>query len=129
MGALRRLGRRNFTRHRQEEVLVKKTALVALACCLLPVAARAADQQFGESTSVVAVEVPVQVTVDGQPVRGLKEQNFELYDGRTKQQITGFEVVDLKVNGAEATSADVPIAGRRHFLMLFDLANSEPSAI
>ncbi len=108
---------------------MKKTVLVALACCFLSLAARAAEQQFGESTSVLAVEVPVQVNVNGQPVRGLTEKNFEVYDGRARQQITGFEVVDLKVNGSEATSQDVPIAGRRHFLMLFDLANSEPSSI
>ena len=108
---------------------MKNRALIACAVFLLPLAAQAAEPQFGESTSVVAVEVPVQVTVDGQPVRGLTEANFELYDGRTKQQLTGFEVVDLKVHGAEATAADVPIAGRRHFLMLFDLANSEPVSI
>lgn len=108
---------------------MKKNVSLALACCLLPVAALAAEPQFGETASVVAVEVPVQVNLNGQPVRGLQQQNFEVYDGREKQQITGFEVVDLKVSGANATAPEVPIAGRRHFLVLFDMANSEPSSI
>src|SRR5262245_48919431 len=114
---------------------MKKTILLMLACCLaaesavLRAAGHPAAQQFGETASVVAVEVPVQVNVNGQPVRGLTQQSFEVYDGRDKQQITGFSVVDLKVNGTSATAEDVPISGRRHFLVLFDLANSEPSSI
>ncbi|MEO8502307.1 MAG: VWA domain-containing protein [Acidobacteriota bacterium] len=108
-----------------------KKVLFALVLMLCSVGAWGASQQFGESTSVLAVEVPVQVNLNGQPVRDLKLSNFELYDGRDKQQITGFEIVDLKVAGASSTAAneDVPIAGRRHFLMLFDLANSEPTSI
>ena len=108
-----------------------KKVLFAVVSLLCSVGAWGASQQFGESTSVVAVEVPVQVNLNGQPVRDLKISNFELYDGRDKQQITGFEIVDLKVAAASSTTAneDVPIAGRRHFLMLFDLANSEPTSI
>ncbi|HEV7670799.1 MAG TPA: VWA domain-containing protein [Thermoanaerobaculia bacterium] len=100
---------------------------------------RAAEptQRFGgERTDVVAVEVPVQVTRDGQAVRGLTAADFEVYEGRKKQVITGFEMVDLAATtatatgtGNEAAAATVPPAARRHFLLLFDLSNSEPKAI
>ena len=39
-------------------------------------------QRFSESTSVVVVEVPVQVVRDGKPVPGLTRADFELYEGR-----------------------------------------------
>lgn len=103
---------------------------------LAGVGAQAAEptQRFsGERTDVVAVEVPVQVTRDGQAVRGLTAADFEVYEGRKKQVITGFEMVDLgaisaTATGAEAAPPPAPSA-RRHFLLLFDLSNSEPKAI
>ncbi len=106
----------------------------ALCACLLPMPAFATDppQRFlGEGTDVVAVEIPVQVVRDGKPVRGLSRADFQVWDGKAKQEITGFEVVDL---GAAPGSPEAPPAflssmGRRHFLMLFDLVNSEPKSI
>ncbi len=108
--------------------------VAALAVCALALPAFAADppQRFeGERTDVVAVEIPVQVVRDGQPVRGLTQADFQIWDGKAKQEITGFEVVDL---GAAPGSPEAPPTflssmGRRHFLMLFDLANSEPKSI
>lgn len=90
----------------------------------------AAAQTFTETTEVVVVEVPVQVIKDGEPVRGLTANDFELFEGRKKVPITGFEVLDLEMTGTsqEATAA-VPVSARRHFLMLFDLSNSEPKSI
>ncbi len=119
-------------------ISIKKRILCVLVCAGLAApltlgTTRAAEQTprfSGERTDVVAVEIPVQVTREGQPVRGLTAADFEITDGRKKQDITGFEVIDLTV----APSADapaIPLAGsaRRHFLMLFDLSNSEPKAI
>jgi len=95
---------------------------------MVPGAAHA--EQFSESIDVVTVEVPVQVVVDGEPVRGLTKDDFEIYDGRKRQTITGFEAVDLEEYGAgELPLADIPISGRRHFLLMFDMAFSDPSAI
>lgn len=92
--------------------------------------APANQPQFGETASVVAVEVPVEVSVDGQPVRGLTVDNFEVYDGRQKQAVTGFEVVDLAAPAQQAPAAVEPgVAARRHFLLLFDLLNSEPGSL
>src|SRR5690349_15643048 len=89
---------------------------------------QAEAQGFAESTDVVAVEVPVQVVRDGEPVRGLTAADFEVYDGRKKQELTGFEVLDLYAS-AKPSALQAAGAARRHFLLLFDLAFSEPESI
>jgi VWFA-related protein len=90
-------------------------------------------QTFSETAEVIAVEVPVQVLLDGKPVRGLTVDNFEIFEGRSRQAITSFETVDLVAPAAASQQAQPEVAAspavRRHFLMLFDLGNSEPSAI
>jgi VWFA-related protein len=93
-----------------------------------PAAAPIAQQTFSGSTNVVAIEVPVQVVKDGEPVRGLTAKDFEVYDGRRKVNVTGFELLDLAAPAGQP-SAQVPVAARRHFLMLFDLSFSEPKSI
>jgi VWFA-related protein len=119
------------------KVDLRLSGLAALGACLCvtlaaPVRAAAPPETFSETTNVVVVEVPVQVIKDGEPVRGLTAENFEVYDGRKKQPVTGFEVLDLySAAGAPAQQqqAAVPAAARRHFLMLFDLSFSEPKSI
>ncbi|HEX3128967.1 MAG TPA: hypothetical protein VH394_16660, partial [Thermoanaerobaculia bacterium] len=85
------------------------TAITTLALVSLltsPLTSRAAEQQgFADVTEVVAVEVPVQVIRDGEPVRGLTADDFEIYDGRKKMPITGFEVLDLQTAPAEKPEA------------------------
>ena len=93
-----------------------------------------AQQTFSESTNVIAVEVPVQVVKDGEPVRGLKAGDFEVYDGRRKVNVTGFEMLDLEAPApapapGQPAVPQVPSSARRHFLMLFDLSFSEPKSI
>src|ERR1700674_40801 len=83
---------------------------------------------LSEATEVVAVEVPVQVVRDGQPVRGLTAADFEVYDGKKRQQLTGFEVLDLQARQG-ASVASISPALRRHFLFLFDLSFSEPKSV
>jgi len=82
-----------------------------------------------ETTEVVAVQVPVQVVRNGEPVRGLTAADFEVYDGRRKQTVTGFEVLDLAQGQGGPAMASIAPALRRHFLLLFDLSNSEPKSI
>ena len=106
----------------QKMLLGWMCAAVGLACATAPAAA----QTFAGTAEVVEVEVPVQVVRDGQPVRGLTASDFEVYDGRKKQAITGFRAVDL---AAAPAAAGLPMAGRRQFLLLFDLAFSDPRAI
>lgn len=103
----------------------------AMAGVSLAAAAPAApppQQTFGGTTDVVEVEVPVQVVRDGQPVRDLKAEDFVVYDGRTRQTLTGFHAVDLAAPAAQR-AAGVPLAGRRQFLLLFDLAFSDPKSV
>jgi VWFA-related protein len=114
---------------------MRKSPLPAALAAILALAALpglAAEKTFSESTDVVAVEVPVQVLKDGEPVRGLKADDFEVYEGHRKLPVTGFEVLDLDAAPAqpqEGWKAAQPIAARRHFLLLFDLGFSSPKAI
>ncbi len=104
-------------------------AVLALGASLLGSEPAAAQRKgFGDVTNVVVVEVPVYVTKDGEPVRGLTAENFEITDGRRVQPITGFEVIDLTQPISPQQAASLPVAGRRHFLLLFDLSFSDPEA-
>lgn len=122
------------SRCRSRWPLISGAAVAGLALANAPLSGQGqkpADQSFAESTEVTAVEVPVQVVRDGEPLRGLAAKDFEVYDGRKKVAITGFEVLDLASPDSTAggASAAVPSALRRHFLLLFDLSFSEPKSI
>jgi VWFA-related protein len=114
-----------------------KARLGALLCLAATLAASRLPGQtarFGGEETVVAVEIPVQVLVDGKPVRGLTKESFQVLEGRKQQPIVDFEVVDLTTTEsasgrAVAVSPTVAPAGRRHFLLLFDMSNSEPQAL
>jgi len=93
-----------------------------------PLAPPAGSGALSETTEVVAIEVPVQVVRDGEPVRGLAAADFEVYEGRKRLPLTGFEVLDLRAGQGQAVAAIQPSL-RRHFLFLFDLSFSEPKSI
>lgn len=97
---------------------------------LVVLAATGQSERFEDRATVVMVEVPVQVVHRGSPVRGLTAADFELRDDGGVQQILDFEVVDL---AGAASDRDrlrpVPLAARRHFLLLFDLSFSDPAAV
>ncbi|HEX6903237.1 MAG TPA: VWA domain-containing protein [Thermoanaerobaculia bacterium] len=105
--------------------------LTAVLCVSLALPAAAQDRRFSESTDVVVVEVPVQVLRDGKPVRGLTAADFEVYQGRNRQAITGFEVLDLAAIPADKPEAvrRLPMSARRHFVLMFDLGFSSPVAM
>lgn len=86
----------------------------------------AAGQSFTDTTRVTAVQIPVQVVADGKPVRGLTAADFLVYEGRRQRPVVGFDAVDLQTL---PRNAEIPGAARRYFLMLFDMAFSEPAAI
>src|SRR5262245_53398315 len=96
----------------------------------------APKDRFEDVSRVITVEVPVNVVGrDGTPVRGLTRDDFEVTDEGKKQEITGFEVVDLSVLTPEASplarsrAEQLGATGRRHFLLLFDLTFSSVPAI
>jgi VWFA-related protein len=100
----------------------------ALLAGLAATAAAAAQPSFSGTTQVLSIEVPVQVVRDGEPVRGLQAGDFQVWEGRRRLPVTGFETLDLAAVAAGKT-AGIPAAARRHFLFLFDLAFSEPKSV
>lgn len=92
------------------------------------VATTALAQTFQEKVDVTYVEVPVTVLRDGQPVRGLTKENFELRDDRGPRAIESFEMIDFAATETKAISPLNP-ASRRNFLLLFDLSYSNPTTI
>lgn len=99
---------------------------------------------FADRSDLLAVEVPVNVAGrDGQPVRGLTAEDFEVFDEGKPQKITGFEVIDLEaLQGAagpggtpEASEAEkarfdqMESSARRHLLLLFDLSFAKPTSV
>jgi VWFA-related protein len=104
------------------------TAVPALGFAGVQSTEPARDQTFTETTEVTAVEIPVQVVLDGKPVRGLTAESFTVYQDKKKQPVTGFESVDLYAI-PESKAAEVPAPARRHFLLLFDLSFSEPKSV
>jgi VWFA-related protein len=106
--------------------------LPAVVIGWLPMLQAAPDtHSFSEVTQVTAVEIPVQVVRDGEPVKGLTAKDFEVKENRKTLPIVGFDMVDLGAPGANTTKAvaQMPAAARRHFLLLFDLSNSEPRSL
>jgi len=80
-----------------------------------------------ETARVIVIEIPVNVVgTDRQPVRGLTAADFELTDDGKKQEISGFEVIDLAAALAPTTENPFPEApppaARRHWIMVFDLS-------
>jgi VWFA-related protein len=89
-------------------------------------------ETFSGTTDVVVVEIPVQVLKDGEPVRGLTAGDFEVFEGRKRLPVTGFEVLDL--NAVQARPGETwkraqAISARRHFLLLFDMGSASPKTV
>ncbi len=105
---------------------------LSLALALTLAAAPLAPQErpHEETAEVVEVEVPVNVVRrDGDPLRGLKLEDFEVLDEGRPQTLTGLRVVDLAVSEPQAgLERGLPSTSRRHFLLLFDLSFSNPAS-
>jgi VWFA-related protein len=101
------------------------SVLTAFALAAVAWAAPDPADSFREETTSVLVEVPVEVTDDGQPLRGLGMANFELFDNGRPQEILAVDVVDL-AQLDEGARQELPVAARRHFLLLFDRTFTTP---
>lgn len=106
--------------------LSASTLFFALAAPLALAAPNPADS-FREETTSLLVEVPVEVTDGGQPVRGLTAANFELFDNGRAQEILAVDVVDL-ARLSQDERLELPVAARRHFLLLFDRSFTTPKS-
>jgi len=86
--------------------------------------------QVKETVTVSVVEVPVTVVGrDGNPIRGLTSANFEVIDEGKKNAITGFDAIDMTSSDAAQPMSAINPAARRNFMLVFDLAFSQPSSI
>ncbi len=86
-------------------------------------------QRVAETMEITVVEVPVTVVDrEGNSVRGLTAENFEILDEGKRVPIEYFDVVDMAKLDTSSGSP-LPVAATRHFLLLFDLANSKPGTI
>src|SRR5687767_12776778 len=81
-------------------------------------------QSVRDSVTIEVVDVPVFVTSNGKPVQGLSAEDFELYVNGKPQAIDYFDVIDSSAN-APAQS----LRERRLFLLIFDVAFSQPFAL
>jgi VWFA-related protein len=107
---------------------------IVMLAVLAVFAAAIYAQRVAETVQVTVVEVPVTVVDrDGNSVRGLTKENFEITDDGKKVPIEYFEVVDLPAITAAASQQQqetpLPPSATRHFLLMFDLANSSPGTI
>lgn len=105
-----------------------RTARLLFAVLMFPALAWA-QPALKESVTVSYVEVPVTVTRDGGPVRGLTRENFEILEDGQKREIQSFEAIDFA--GEKAMKAISPLnpASRRYFLLLFDHSYATPTSV
>src|SRR5437016_9601215 len=83
-----------------------------------------------ETVTVSVVEVPVTVVArDGNPLRGLTAANFEVIDEGKKRAITSFDAIDFASKEVAQAISPLNPAARRNFMLVFDLAFSQPSSI
>lgn len=81
---------------------------------------------FSGEAEAVLVEVPVEVLVGGQPLEGLRAEDFEVFDNGRRQRILGLDAVDRRHSRYDS---ELPVVARRHFLLLFDLSFTSPAAV
>ncbi len=88
--------------------------LIAVPALALAGAEPPREPTFTDTAEVTAVEIPVQVVLDGKPVRGLTAANFTVYQDKKKEAVTGFETVDLYAipGGVSGSAAEVPSPAR-----------------
>jgi VWFA-related protein len=101
---------------------------IAFASFLLGATALADQPKLSETMNVHLVEVPVTVVSrDGNPVRGLTQENFEIFDQGKARPITTFDRVDFASSDSLRKTSPLNPAARRSFLILFDNTFSSPN--
>jgi VWFA-related protein len=94
---------------------------------ILILSAGVALAQLRETVNVNLVEVPVTVLDrNGDPVRGLTADRFEIIDQGKVRPVTSFEMIDFASKQSLKSTSPLNPAVRRSFLLLFDLSFSSP---
>ncbi len=100
--------------------LVSVTSILVLSATL-------GFAQVRETVNVNFVEVPVTVLDrNGDPVRGLTADRFEVIDQGKARTITSFEMIDFASPESMKSTSPLNPVMRRNFLLLFDLSFSSP---
>jgi VWFA-related protein len=103
----------------------------APACLLALLVTGAAGAQVREQVTIELIEVPVYVIAsDGQPIRGLTKDAFELSVNGHRQGIEYFDAIDFAASPPANREKERPVQRaareRRLYLLLFDAAYSVP---
>ncbi len=99
-------------------------ALLILILIAATATGPASARPFGEAISITEVEIPVRVLRDGEPVRGLTADDFEVFDDGEPAKVIGFRVLDTEAaigDGGATTAGGAETAEPRNVLYLFDL--------
>lgn len=82
-----------------------------------------------EEVTVTAVEVPVRVLYQGQPVKDLTKEDFTIYQNGVKQKITSFEAISRKIASPEALSLSKKKnqPSKRLFMLIFNIIDYNPA--
>jgi VWFA-related protein len=103
--------------------------LLSLRSAVAQLATETVRSTVSERIQVTLVEVPVNVVDrNGDPVRNLTRDNFELFDSGKHRDITHFDVIDLGATAKEQQQEQIAVA-HRNFLLLFDLNSSQPGTL
>lgn len=104
-----------------------RLGVVVAVGLLIAGAAFAQVPPLKETISVHLVEVPVTVVDrDGNPVRNLTKENFEVYDQGRKQPMSTFDAIDFSSPEMMNVTSPLNPVARRSFLLLFDLSYTSP---
>jgi len=83
--------------------------------CLPPLRAQE-EEVIRENVAVINVEVPVRVVFEGQPVTGLKKEDFKLYESGRRQEINGFQLIQKRLVPGASDPMPPP---SRYFVLAF----------
>jgi len=100
---------------------VNRRFVLGLCLSLLPLSLVA--QPIRDAVTIEVVDVPVFVVRGNEPVRGLHGEDFELYVNGKRHAIEYFDEVGAAQNDPGS------LRERRLFLVIFDLAFSDPPAL
>jgi hypothetical protein len=122
---------------------IKKSIVIIMGACLLMIPGRggeyvsayAADrsaeqeqeqQRILEEVEVVNVLVPVRVFHKGEPVDGLRKEDFQLYEDGKLQQINTFQVFSRKIKSDTKISPLEKEKKSRFFVLIFNVFDYNP---
>ena len=105
-------------------------AVASAVLLSLPAVAQPQQRRAAETLDVVLVEVPITVVDrDGTPVRDLRREQFEIWDGGVKRDITYFDVLDLAKAAGTTADINAPVPVARAFMLLFDETRATPVSL